>query len=81
MVRGGFAYFANPYSTSDFKGSKMNISGGLGYRNKGVFIDATYVHQLVTEGFYPYRLQDSNFFPVTNTSSIGSVLLTVGCKF
>jgi hypothetical protein len=81
MVRGGFAYFPNPYTNSEFKGSKMNISGGLGYRNKGIFIDATFVQQLVTDGFYPYRLQDSNFFPVTNTSGIGSILFTVGCKF
>jgi hypothetical protein len=81
MVRGGFAYFENPYSNESFKANKMNISGGLGYRNKGIFLDLTFIQQLVSDGFYPYRLQDSNFFPVTNKSGIGSLMLTVGCKF
>jgi hypothetical protein len=59
----------------------MNISGGLGYRNKGIFIDLTFVEQLVSDGFYPYRLQDNSFFPVTTKSGFGSLMLTLGCKF
>ncbi len=37
-------------------GSRMNITGGLGWRNKGVFVDLAYIHQIVNDGYYPYRL-------------------------
>jgi hypothetical protein len=81
MVRAGFAYFSNPYKGSDIKGSRMNLSGGLGYRNKGKFVDLTYVHQISKDGYYPYRLDQGFFAPVDLKSGIGNVLLTVGFKF
>ena len=81
MVRGGFAYLGNPYETNDIKGSKMNISGGVGYRNKGKFVDLTYVHQLKKDGFYPYRL-DQGFYSQANlNNTTGTVMLTFGVKF
>lgn len=81
MVRGGFAWFGNPYETDDFKGSKMNISGGLGYRNKGKFIDLTYVHQLGKDGYYPYRLDNGFYSAADVKATTGGILLTVGFKF
>jgi hypothetical protein len=81
MVRGGFAWFGTPYETDDIKGSKMNISGGLGYRNKGKFIDLTYVHQLTKDGFYPYRLDQGFYAPTTVNGGTGNVMLTFGVKF
>ncbi len=81
MVRGGFGYFSNPYKDPELNGKRMNISGGLGYRNKGKFIDLTYMHQILNDGFYPYRLNDNFFAPVSMTGSLGSVMLTVGFKF
>ena len=81
MVRAGFAYFSNPYQDSDIKGSRMNLSGGLGYRNKGKFVDLTYVHQISKDGYYPYRLDQGFFAPVDFKSGIGNVLLTIGFKF
>jgi hypothetical protein len=39
MVRAGAAYYGNPYKNiNGEKGSKLNLSGGLGYRNKGFFL-------------------------------------------
>jgi hypothetical protein len=59
----------------------MNISGGLGWRDKGKFIDLTYVQQMVKDGFYPYRLQDNVYFPVNMKGGSGNVILTIGFKF
>ncbi len=81
MVRGGFGYFSNPYKDKSVKASKMNISGGLGYRNKGKFIDLTYVHQIAKDVYYPYRLEDNAFFPVNVNGGVGNIILTVGLKF
>jgi long-subunit fatty acid transport protein len=81
MIRGGFAYFGNPYEQSDIKADRMNISGGLGYRDRGMFIDLTYVHQLGKDVFYPYRLNQGFFAPVNLKNGTGNVLLTVGFKF
>lgn len=81
MVRGGFAYFSNPYATGEVKGNRMNLSGGLGYRDKGRFIDLTYVHQIGRDGYYPYRLQNGFFEAVDMRSGIGNLMLTVGFKF
>ncbi len=81
MVRGGFGYFGNPYEANEIKGSRMNISGGLGYRNKGRFIDLTYVHQITKDGFFPYRLDQGFYSPASVNSGTGNILLTVGFKF
>ncbi len=81
MVRAGFGYFANPYKDPELKGNRMNLSGGFGYRNKGVFADLTYVHQLVQDGFYPYRLENGFYAPVTTKGGIWNVVATVGFKF
>ena len=81
MTRLGFAYFGNPYKESELKARRMNLSGGLGYRNKGIFVDLTYVHSLNKDVNFPYRLGDkANTFADIKDSN-GNVLLTVGFKF
>ena len=82
MTRLGFARYAKPYKESNLKGRRMNISGGLGYRNKGMFLDLTYVHSLNKDVHFPYRLEAprSNTFATLNESN-GNVLLTLGLKF
>jgi hypothetical protein len=81
MVRAGLGYFSSPYRDPALKGTRMNLSGGLGYRNKGMFVDLTYLHQLATDGFYPYRLENGFYAPVNMKSGIGNVVATVGFKF
>ncbi|MEP7371797.1 MAG: aromatic hydrocarbon degradation protein [Chitinophagaceae bacterium] len=80
MTRLGFAYYGNPYSDKELKANKMFISGGLGYRNAGIFIDLTYVHGLQKDVNFPYRLPDkANTFATTKGAG-GNVMLTVGFK-
>ena len=81
MVRAGFAYYGNPYKDSELKGRKMNISGGLGYRNKGMFVDLTYVQRLNKDVNFPYRVNAprANTFADLKESG-GNVLLTLGFK-
>ncbi len=81
MGRAGFAYYTSPYKDKELKGRKMFLSGGLGYRNKGVFVDLTYVHRLNKDVNFPYRVNSprANTFADLKDNG-GNVLLTVGVK-
>jgi long-subunit fatty acid transport protein len=82
MVRAGAAYYGNPYKSGNGeKGSKLNLSGGLGYRNKGMFVDLTYVHSLNKDVHFPYRLESDPYQGARINSSLGNILATVGFKF
>jgi hypothetical protein len=47
MVRLGGAYYGNPYKNNDLTSNIMQLGGGLGYRNKGIFIDLGYAYVLI----------------------------------
>ena len=81
MGRAGFAYYTSPYKDKELKGRKMFASAGLGYRNKGVFVDLTYVHRLNKDVNFPYRVNSprANTFADLKDNG-GNVLLTVGFK-
>lgn len=81
MARLGFAYYSNPYKDKALKANKMNLSGGLGYRHKGVFVDLTYVHHINKDVNFPYRVNAprANTFATLKETG-GNVLLTVGFK-
>jgi hypothetical protein len=80
MTRLGFAYFTNPYRDAELDANKMNVSGGLGYRNKGIFLDLTYVQSLNKDVNFPYRLSDkANTFADVKDRS-GYVVMTLGFK-
>ncbi|MCU7548951.1 aromatic hydrocarbon degradation protein [Chitinophagaceae bacterium LB-8] len=83
MVRAGAAYYGNPYQNiNGEKGSKLNLSGGIGYRDKGFFADLTYVHSIQKDTHFPYRLIDpSQYYGAQIKSNVGNVLMTVGLKF
>ena len=89
MVRAGFGYYGNPYSNNYFgnepgdvtNASRMNISGGLGWRNKGMFVDLAYIHQIIKDAYYPYRLDEGVFNAAKLSNTVGNILLTVGFKF
>lgn len=81
MFRLGGAYYGNPYKDiHGEKGSKLNLSGGLGYRNKGFFIDLTYVQALNKDVQFAYRLANGPYYGANIKNSTGNVLLTVGFK-
>ena len=81
MGRLGFAYYGNPYKDAAVKATRMVLSGGLGYRNKGVFVDLTYVHAINKDVHFPYRLEDRANTYATVKQQKGNVALTVGFKF
>lgn len=81
MARLGFAYYGNPYKDAPSKVNKMLLSGGLGYRNKGIFIDLTYVHNISKDIDLPYRLEDRANTFATVKQQRGNIVATVGFKF
>ncbi|MEO8819587.1 MAG: aromatic hydrocarbon degradation protein, partial [Ginsengibacter sp.] len=42
MVRLGGAYYGNPYQTQS--SDVVKVTGGIGYRNRGIFLDLAYVY-------------------------------------
>lgn len=55
MARVGFAYYSSPFQQSDlFKGQRMDISGGIGARFGGFFVDLAYVHIMRENAEYGY---------------------------
>ena len=78
MFRLGGAYYGNPYKNEN--ASLYKISGGLGYRNKGIFIDLTYVYTFNKDIHYPYLLQDKPNIPAYINSKAGNIVVTIGFK-
>ncbi|MFM7671233.1 MAG: aromatic hydrocarbon degradation protein [Bacteroidota bacterium] len=81
MVRGGAAFLGNPYENlAGESGSKMQLSGGLGYRDRGIYVDLTYVHLSGKDVNAPYRLA-TGAFPMAPIQQRGTqVVLTFGVK-
>jgi hypothetical protein len=81
MARLGFAYYTNPYKDAILKANKMLVSGGLGYRNKGFFVDLTYVHSFNKDVNFPYRLADKDNTFASIKNQRGNIVASVGFKF
>jgi hypothetical protein len=81
MARLGFAYYTNPYKDAALKANRMLISGGVGYRNKGFFIDLTYIYALNKDVNFPYRLQDKSNTFASVKNNRGNIVASVGIKF
>ena len=78
MVRLGGAYYGNPYKED--KANRIKLGGGLGYRNKGFFVDLTYVYAINKDVNYPYRLQDKPDDPASIRNNAGNIVATIGFK-
>ena len=72
----------NPYNNiAGEDGNITQVTGGLGFRNKGFFIDLGYVHSLGKDVIFPYRLNNQSLMNNANIKSTNSrVLLTLGFK-
>ena len=81
MARLGFAYYTNPYADKALKANRMLLSGGLGYRHKGFFIDLTYVHSFNKDVDFAYRLADKNNTFATVKNQRGNIVASFGVKF
>jgi long-subunit fatty acid transport protein len=81
MFRLGGAYYGSPYAEKSFKANRILATGGLGYRNKGMFIDLGYSHAWVKDVNAPYRLNDQANTFAEQRGSRGNVVATIGFKF
>ncbi|MEP6927120.1 MAG: aromatic hydrocarbon degradation protein [Ginsengibacter sp.] len=78
MFRLGGAYYGNPYKNET--ANLYKVSGGLGYRNKGIFVDLTYVYSINKDIHYPYLLQDKSNSPASIKTNGGNIIATIGFK-
>lgn len=81
MGRLGVGYYGNPYKDAPVKANRVNLSAGLGYRNKGFFADLTYVYRISRDFDVPYRLQNEDVLYADIRQNNSNVLATVGLKF
>jgi hypothetical protein len=83
--RGGTSYstspFTSPYKVSSNDFSKMNFSGGIGFRENDFFLDLGYLYSQSNQFFQPYRLQSTEVPGVTSTNRSHNFTLTFGAKF
>ena len=80
-IRLGGAYYGSPYADKSLKADRIMASGGVGYRNKGFFIDLTLSETFNTDVNFPYRLNDkANVFAETKNNR-ANILATIGFKF
>lgn len=81
MFRLGGAYYGSPYKQRVLNANKVLLTGGLGYRNYGFFIDLAYAHSFNKDVVFPYRLNDKPNTFAEQTGSRGNIMLTFGIKF
>ena len=78
-LRGGFAYFSNPYTSGINNGERFQVSGGFGYRGKRFFADVSYVWTKMNQDYYLYDPAMVN--PASITYNTNTVFTTVGIRF
>jgi hypothetical protein len=76
----GGSYSMNPYRSPDLKANLFTISGGIGYRKNGIFVDLTYVEAISNNVNFPYRLEEKDNVYSTVKKYTGNILLTFGIK-
>ncbi|HEX9512798.1 MAG TPA: aromatic hydrocarbon degradation protein [Puia sp.] len=81
MARAGFAYYTTPYKDKALTADRLFLSGGLGYRNRGMFVDLTYIMGFSRDVNFPYRLSDKANTVATLKENGGTIVATVGFKF
>ncbi len=77
-IRGGVGYSGSPYKTGD-TGSRLAISGGLGYRGKYFFSDLSYVWAKTSDNYYLYSPIFVNAATIKTISN--TLTATVGIRF
>ncbi len=81
MFRLGGAYYGSPYNDDNIKASRVLATGGIGYRDHGIFIDLSYAHNFTKDAVFAYRLNDKPNTYAEQGGSRGNVVLTLGFKF
>ena len=80
-IRLGGAYYGSPYSDNALKANRIMASGGIGYRNKGFFIDITLAETFNKDVNFPYRLNDKANVFAENKDNKTNIIATIGLKF
>jgi hypothetical protein len=80
MFRLGGAYYGSPYADDQLDAHRIVASGGLGYRDHGIFIDLGYSHVFTQDVQFAYRLNDKPNTFAEQTGSRGNLMLTFGIK-
>ena len=78
-IRGGFAYFSNPYKYTGPNSERFQFGGGFGYRGKYFFADITYTWSKMNEEYFFY--DPSLLNPSLNTIYSQAVISTIGFRF
>lgn len=78
MLRLGGAYYGNPYQNEQT--DLFKISGGIGYRYRGFYVDLAYTHGIHNTVEYPYRLDRVNVPPALLNNAASNLALTFGFK-
>lgn len=78
MARLGAAYYSNPYKNENTSYAK--VTGGLGYRNRGFYIDLAYSYLIDNNIEYPYKLEGVSVMPAKLSNRGHNVALTFGFK-
>lgn len=81
MFRLGGAYYGSPYADDNLKASRILATGGIGYRDHGIFIDLSYAHAFNKDVQFAYRLNDKPNTFAEQGGSAGNLMLTFGFKF
>ena len=79
-IRLGGAYYGSPYSESGIKANRVMLTGGLGYRSHGFFVDLAYAHSVTKDINIPYRLNDKANVFSNEQIRRGNLVLTFGIK-
>jgi hypothetical protein len=80
MFRLGGAYYGSPYADDALSANRIVASGGIGYRDHGIFIDLGYAHAFTKDVQFAYRLVDKPNTFAEQTGSKGNLMLTFGIK-
>ncbi len=81
MFRLGGAFYGSPYEDDALKASRVLATGGIGYRDHGMFIDLAYVHAFNKDVQFAYRLNDKPNTFAEQSGNRGNLVLSVGFKF
>ncbi|MEI6852585.1 MAG: hypothetical protein WCL06_07060 [Bacteroidota bacterium] len=77
-LRGGYTFSTNPYVDKQFGGNRQAFNGGVGVKFDRFFLDASYSYIMSKEKYYLYP---SVTYPVDNSLTAHSALITFGVKF
>lgn len=84
-VRAGINWMGSPYADTDIKGDQLRYSAGVGIRNRGMYVDLTYIYANPHSIDQPYILPGNNLniqspAPATVTGNGSNIVLTLGFK-